>query len=525
MVGETTVQARHVTELRDAINAVRAHFNLPNYPWTKPTASSGAINSSVLISWEAIDEMRTALNQALGAPANGYAPNLGLNQPVKAIHIQELRDRVTNTWNLYGSSIVQAYDGDGLRVKKTQSGASTWYLRSSVLGGQVIAEVDANGWERGYVYAGNSLLAVQQGGVFWMYEDPVTKSKRVCDANGNVVSGIETDPFGADTSLSFAQAFQPKKFTSYDRDANGSDEAMFRRYNRWHSRFDQPDPYQGSYSLSNPQSLNRYAYTNNDPVNFVDPSGLNMESPDHGWRATDGMGANGIFSPGIHTISGWWQTSSVIDGVTTMYPAHYYSYTYFVGGGFGSAVGGDPHSGDPGGGVGVASDPWHTQINKAYAWVGWCNRSANDLMRTVRRDFAKFGNFSESINYGLAIGFLHFASGAITQGRVININTGAISTSPPFTVVGRNISVTVSSVNSSGFRFTTNPGHVFYPGQISFAAQDTGHNHVAFSITLSGQLADAGAEFAFRAGFGKFEDDSWHHFLDLISQSCGNSHR
>ena len=56
--------------------------------------------------------------------------------------------------------------------------------------------------------------------------------------------------------------------------AVGSDEAMFRRYNRWHSRFDQPDPYDGSYDATDPQSFNRYAYTQNDPVNFVDPSGL-----------------------------------------------------------------------------------------------------------------------------------------------------------------------------------------------------------------------------------------------------------
>ncbi|MGH9904947.1 MAG: hypothetical protein ACRD8U_05095, partial [Pyrinomonadaceae bacterium] len=46
---------------------------------------------------------------------------------------------------------------------------------------------------------------------------------------------------------------------------------------RWHSRFDQPDPYDGSYSLTDPQSFNRYAYVNNDPVNFVDPSGLDPE--------------------------------------------------------------------------------------------------------------------------------------------------------------------------------------------------------------------------------------------------------
>ena len=44
-------------------------------------------------------------------------------------------------------------------------------------------------------------------------------------------------------------------------------------------RFDQPDPYDGSYSLANPQSLNRYAYVNNDPVNFVDPTGLLIVPP------------------------------------------------------------------------------------------------------------------------------------------------------------------------------------------------------------------------------------------------------
>jgi hypothetical protein len=49
---------------------------------------------------------------------------------------------------------------------------------------------------------------------------------------------------------------------------------MFRRYESKWSRFAQHDPYDGSYNLSDPQSLNRYAYVQNDPVNFTDPSGL-----------------------------------------------------------------------------------------------------------------------------------------------------------------------------------------------------------------------------------------------------------
>jgi RHS repeat-associated protein len=181
------------------------------------------------------------------------------------------------------TSLLQGYDGDGLRVKKSEySAAYTYYLRSSLLGGQVVAEINyQGGWQRGYVYAGQGLLAVQQGGVFFVHEDPVTKSKRVTDMAGALISAVETDPWGADTSASSASAFQPRKFTSYERDANGSDEAMFRRYNRWHSRFDQPDPYDGSYDLTDPQSLNRYAYVRNDPINFVDPAGLDGIPPVH----------------------------------------------------------------------------------------------------------------------------------------------------------------------------------------------------------------------------------------------------
>ena len=107
-----------------------------------------------------------------------------------------------------------------------------------------------------------------------MHQDPLVKSKRITDSSGTVVSSIELDPWGGNTNRTSNGAFQPRWFNGYERDNNGADEAMFRRYNRWWSRFDQADPYDGSYDIRNPQSFNRYAYTNNDPVNFVDPTGL-----------------------------------------------------------------------------------------------------------------------------------------------------------------------------------------------------------------------------------------------------------
>jgi RHS repeat-associated protein len=116
--------------------------------------------------------------------------------------------------------------------------------------------------------------AVQSGGPKFVHEDPVTKSKRLTDLTGAVVSAVELDPWGADTNRSSNAAFQPRRFTTYERDGNGSDEAMFRRYNRAQARFEQPDPYDGSYDLTDPQSFNRYSYVGNDPVNFIDPTGL-----------------------------------------------------------------------------------------------------------------------------------------------------------------------------------------------------------------------------------------------------------
>ena len=205
-------------------------------------------------------------------------------------------------WN--GYTLQQGYNGDRLRVKKVDNSTPTYYLRSSVLGGQVLAEVDWQGvWQRGYVYLGGQLLVVQSEGVpKWVHQDPVTKSQRLTDYNLNVVAVVDLDPWGGETGRSWAQGRQPHRYTSYERDGNGNDQAMFRLYHSFWQRFDQPDPYDGSYNLTDPQSLNRYSYVQNDPVNFVDPSGL-LKAPfisvvcQNGdcnyslyWRNIDGFG-------------------------------------------------------------------------------------------------------------------------------------------------------------------------------------------------------------------------------------------
>jgi RHS repeat-associated protein len=248
-------------------------------------------------------------------------------------------------WN--GYTLQQGYDGDGLRVKKVDNGTPTYYLRSSVLGGKVLAEVDWQGtWQRGYVYLGGQLLVVQSEGLpKWVHSDPVTKSQRLTDYNLNVVAVVDLDPWGGETGRSWGQGKQPYKFTTYERDGNGNDQAMFRQYHSYWQRFDQPDPYDGSYNITDPQSLNRYAYVQNDPVNFVDPSGLNMASPGTRYGSctpgsvvcSDAFAGGYPFLPGFNSFD--WVSSSNGENTWHSGSVHVFSYgfSYGSGGEFGGS--------------------------------------------------------------------------------------------------------------------------------------------------------------------------------------------
>jgi RHS repeat-associated protein len=67
----------------------------------------------------------------------------------------------------------------------------------------------------------------------------------------------------------------PHALTSYEHDSETQNEFAMARYDVSRlGRFSSPDPIAGS--TTRPQSMNRYAYAGNDPVNFADPSGLVM---------------------------------------------------------------------------------------------------------------------------------------------------------------------------------------------------------------------------------------------------------
>jgi RHS repeat-associated protein len=91
------------------------------------------------------------------------------------------------------------------------------------------------------------------------------------DSNGAFKGTQDHLPFGDDGGTSGTS--EKHRFTNYERDAeSGSDYAMNRQHQNANGRFMQPDPVAGT--LVNPQSMNRYTYVLNDPINLNDPLGL-----------------------------------------------------------------------------------------------------------------------------------------------------------------------------------------------------------------------------------------------------------
>ena len=89
------------------------------------------------------------------------------------------------------------------------------------------------------------------------------------DANGNLLGQQGNYPFGESWYSSNGNQYV---FTSYQRDGeSGLDYALARYYDSTAARFCSADPVGGR--PDDPQSWNRYAYVQNDPVNLTDPSG------------------------------------------------------------------------------------------------------------------------------------------------------------------------------------------------------------------------------------------------------------
>jgi RHS repeat-associated protein len=120
-------------------------------------------------------------------------------------------------------------------------------------------------------------------GVRWLVSDQLGTPRMVFDKTGNLSTTKRHDylPFGEElfagigsrtTALGYTADSTRQQFTSKERDnETGLDYFLARYYSSSAARFTTPDSFGGS--KENPQTLNRYAYVQNNPLNYNDPTG------------------------------------------------------------------------------------------------------------------------------------------------------------------------------------------------------------------------------------------------------------
>jgi RHS repeat-associated protein len=167
----------------------------------------------------------------------------------------------------------------------TQNGneSSTDYTYYAWEGERVISEYSEGAgsvliWAKNYIFMGGALLATHTktatGEKLEFTHSDRLGTRMVTNPADGTLFEQTTLPFG--TALeSESSGSMNRRFTSYDRSSStGLDYAINRFYDSVQGRFTQVDPITFSASnLLNPQTLNLYAYTANDPVNRVDPDG------------------------------------------------------------------------------------------------------------------------------------------------------------------------------------------------------------------------------------------------------------
>ncbi len=182
----------------------------------------------------------------------------------------------------YGSTNARLIDYDPLGT-----GRNTFYAS---VGGQVLAEYTEYAqndptWTKSYTYLGDTQLSTVtpsgSSGENIEYSHPDRLGAKVKTNQSTGTSSEQASlPFGTALNAESTLTNNTRRFTSYERSApTGLDYAINRTYDSKLGRFTQVDPIDmGDVSLVNPQSFNLYSYCHNDPINYIDPSGLGFFS-------------------------------------------------------------------------------------------------------------------------------------------------------------------------------------------------------------------------------------------------------
>jgi len=174
-----------------------------------------------------------------------------------------------------GSTATYTYDALNRRVRVNSAAGSFEYIFNPA--GQHTSSWDPiNHWEaNGWAFWGSVPVAFYGNGqTQFEHQDWLGTERARTTYNGQLAGTYSSLPFGDGYNYT-GNDWLYYHFATLDHDSSSNtDHAQFRQYTSTQGRWLSPDPYTGSYDFTNPQSLNRYAYVQNNPLSFIDPSGL-----------------------------------------------------------------------------------------------------------------------------------------------------------------------------------------------------------------------------------------------------------
>jgi len=179
------------------------------------------------------------------------------------------------------NKIENAYDTDGIRVARRHTNGSNVSTTVYVAGAEIIKAPDgALTSTRTYTTPGGTPLAQQTGTSTtetwkWLLADGQDSIRGTRDPDSALAAGVTVPtyyPYGDPTSTSAALPGE-RGYLNKSHDPDGTIRLDHRSYDPSINTLITPDPLM---SPTDPQNLNPYAYSRNNPLTFRDPSGLRL---------------------------------------------------------------------------------------------------------------------------------------------------------------------------------------------------------------------------------------------------------
>ena len=194
--------------------------------------------------------------------------------------------RKLSSGSMNGKTFTYAYDGSGMRFKKTVNGTTTYYYYD---GSQLLME-STNGSRIWYIYGVTGIEGmIVEGGssqsiVYYFDKNTLGDIVAIRDISGSVVATYSYDAWGsctvmdgygyANTSSSFIGNINPFRYRGYYYDVEtGFYYLQTRYYDPTICRFINADNYELISQLAGSKELNMYAYCRNNPIMYTDATG------------------------------------------------------------------------------------------------------------------------------------------------------------------------------------------------------------------------------------------------------------